>query len=497
MAAFNLAEAIGLKKMSNLDTAELCEISIDLIDPNPNNFFKVEDDITDLCESIKLAGLLQPPVVAPAENGRYRLIAGHRRHKAIKTLAAEQPEKYKSITCRIVRPKSPELEELMLIKTNTDSREIGYADRIEAVKRVEKILMEMQKNGVELPGKMRSHVAKLIKASESQIARAKFIDKNLIDPLKGKTSISDNAAYKLAHLPESQQQELYEHYEKNLWMIDGARIQDYLDNIAAGKKPFQKTPSALRSCYKRKLGDGSYAECGHGDIIKARKEKQLPEHQKCGFYTCCGVCEHRFDCEEVCAIIRKETDDYKKTDTYRICYALRCTRERKGLSIEEVAKTLGVSISQTQQYESTFTHSVHSLKKLCNMYDVTPNEILGFEKAGGISAQAEWILSDQIGDLPDGFYFMLYLYSKPYVCDDGKPLLQTRMVLRRDGQWLLIPSGNPWNRMSGDENLVAVLPAPPIPEGYSLMFYTFEMIAEELEIVAEMDGGDQNEYERL
>jgi len=111
MAAFSLADALNLKSVSKLDTAEMKEIKVSLMDPNPNNFFPVEEDITDLCESIKLNGILQPPVVTPAENGRYRIIAGHRRHKALQTLAEELPDKFDTVLCRVVRPSSPGLEE--------------------------------------------------------------------------------------------------------------------------------------------------------------------------------------------------------------------------------------------------------------------------------------------------------------------------------------------------------------------------------------------------
>ncbi len=480
MAAFNLAEAIGLKKASNLDTGEITEIGLDLIDPNPKNFFQVEDDLTDLCESIKVNGLLQPPVVMPSENGRYRLIAGHRRHKALMTLWSEDPERYKTVTCRIVRPSSPELEELMLIQTNTEAREIGYRERNEAVKRVEAILVEMQKNGVKLPGKMRSHVAKIIKSSESQIARASFIDKNLIEPLKRGSGISDSAAYKLAHLPAEQQQELHDHYQKTLYMLDCYRIKNYLDNIAAGRKPFYVEPPGPRTCYEKKAKNGQATKCDHGEIIKKHNKKKLPTHQKCSHTDCCSYCGHRFDCEDVCAAVKKIVDKHKKTDTYRCCNALRLARERKGLTVEEVSKVLNVSISQMQTYETNQTHTIGSLQKLCKLYDVTPNEILGFENVNSTLTSLEWVPADRTDDLPDGLYFMLYEYSKPYICDSGEPLVQERAVLRRDGSWHLLPSLKKWSAISG-EKLVAVLPAPPIPAGWSLTFEPFGIETEEAE----------------
>ena len=108
MGKFDLAAAMGLAKVSNLDTVETRMIDVDLLDANP-----VEDDLSDLCESIEVNGLLQPILVTPAEAGHYRIIAGHRRTAALKRLKEQDPERYRQAPCRITRPISPELEELM------------------------------------------------------------------------------------------------------------------------------------------------------------------------------------------------------------------------------------------------------------------------------------------------------------------------------------------------------------------------------------------------
>ena len=127
MAKFNLAEALQLddSSVSNLDT-ETRKIQLDLIDPHPDNFFAVEDDITDLAESIAVNGLCQPLVVTPADGGRYRVIAGHRRRKALLKLA-ETDDRFKAVTCIVRKPASPEMEMLMLIQTNTAAREIAVS----------------------------------------------------------------------------------------------------------------------------------------------------------------------------------------------------------------------------------------------------------------------------------------------------------------------------------------------------------------------------------
>ena len=262
--AFDLAAALALKPVSKLDTTEapVQMIALELIDPHPDNFFAVEDDITDLAESIELNGLLQPLVVTPAEDGRYRTIAGHRRRKALLQLAAENPEKWQRVPCMVTHPASPELEELALIQTNTEAREIGWSEKNKAATRVEEILVKLQKDqGVQLPGKMRTHVAKIIKASESQIARAKFIAKNLIKPLQ-KKNVNDSVAYELAHLPAEQQKELYDHYKNELWRLSTPTIKAYEKNIAAGKDPFSVLVStAARDCYIQKMDGNKYKKC--------------------------------------------------------------------------------------------------------------------------------------------------------------------------------------------------------------------------------------------
>ena len=103
MGKFDLAAAMGLAKVSNLDTVETCMIDVDLLDANPLNFFPVEDDLSDLCESIEVNGLLQPILVTPAEAGHYRIIAGHRRTAALKRLKEQDPERYRQAPCRITR----------------------------------------------------------------------------------------------------------------------------------------------------------------------------------------------------------------------------------------------------------------------------------------------------------------------------------------------------------------------------------------------------------
>src|SRR5438270_9760935 len=57
------------------------EIAIDLIDANPYQTRRKirEEAMSELVESIKATGVIQPVVLRPGVNGRYQLVAGERR----------------------------------------------------------------------------------------------------------------------------------------------------------------------------------------------------------------------------------------------------------------------------------------------------------------------------------------------------------------------------------------------------------------------------------
>ncbi len=70
------------------------KISLDLIDDFNNHPFKVNDDesIKELADSINENGLLEPLVVRKKENGRYEMLSGHRRKKALQLIGVTESE---------------------------------------------------------------------------------------------------------------------------------------------------------------------------------------------------------------------------------------------------------------------------------------------------------------------------------------------------------------------------------------------------------------------
>ena len=86
--------SVGLPKLDDLfssqesreeeSLAKIREIPLELIDEFPNHPFKVRDDedMMHLVESIQENGILVPAILRQKDDGRYELIAGHRRKRA-------------------------------------------------------------------------------------------------------------------------------------------------------------------------------------------------------------------------------------------------------------------------------------------------------------------------------------------------------------------------------------------------------------------------------
>ena len=224
---FNLAELMG-EAVSKSDTGEMRVEQIPLaeIEENENNSY-AQTGIDDLAESIKVIGLQQPLVVRRKTEGGYLLLAGHRRRNALAKLERE------TAPCIVLDADLDQsLQVLILHWTNTMARGGGgltaeYTGQ--AAKEIEAALKDLQARGVvELPGKLRSYVAEVLKTSESQIARAKAIENGLTekwkDDFKGHR-INDSAAYELSQCDADLQRELHGAYKERLYSLDGKKVR--------------------------------------------------------------------------------------------------------------------------------------------------------------------------------------------------------------------------------------------------------------------------------
>lgn len=202
---FDLSALMG--DVSNLDTLEVVQIPLDTIDPNSGNFYAV-DDVTDLKESIELIGLKQPLVVL-AQGARYRLIAGHRRYKALNELGR------KHAPCVVQRDLTETQEQLALILTNATARELSYYEKTEQAKQLKELFIKRREEGAELPGRIRDMVADAMRESATNIARMEAIDKHLCAEWKQALkagNLNSSTAYALSKLPSDTQKALKDAY---------------------------------------------------------------------------------------------------------------------------------------------------------------------------------------------------------------------------------------------------------------------------------------------
>ena len=194
MSKFNM-NTLGLGNgMLNQFSQELKEgftieyIPINKIDENENNNYSTED-IDELVDSIRTVGLKQNLDVMQLPNGRYRLLTGHRRFKALSELAQED-SKYKMVPCTITAleqvqlPVSEKSKEKYLIHiTNATQRHMTDSDKYNQYTDLVAIYTEAKNNGFTLTDKMRNLIAQDMQLSPAQVGKFDYIRNNASDEL--------------------------------------------------------------------------------------------------------------------------------------------------------------------------------------------------------------------------------------------------------------------------------------------------------------------------
>ena len=109
-----------------VNEVKVVKVPIELIFPNPYQPRKTFDDdaLKELSESIAQYGVLQPLLVAPAENGKYLLIAGERR------LRASRMAKLQEVPVIISEYTSQQIAEIALIE-NLQREDLHYLEEAE------------------------------------------------------------------------------------------------------------------------------------------------------------------------------------------------------------------------------------------------------------------------------------------------------------------------------------------------------------------------------
>ncbi len=151
---------------------EVVNIDVNDLVPSQDNFYHVDDELK---RSIELVGILQPLLVSRPENGKYRVIAGHRRRLAVLSLLEEGKEEMRFVPC--VFKKEDVRDRLALIMANRFRDKTDWEKMMEAIQ-AEELAKELKKE-YGLNGRTREVLAEITGTTEAQLGRYKSIYNNL------------------------------------------------------------------------------------------------------------------------------------------------------------------------------------------------------------------------------------------------------------------------------------------------------------------------------
>ena len=200
------------------------DIPIDLIDDFPNHPFKVRMDgaMARLVESVGQYGVLEPCLIRPKQDGRYEMVAGHRRKEAC--IMADCP----SIRC-IVQEMTDDQAVIIMVDSNLHREEtlpsekaFAYKMKLDAMKRqglrtdltsatpLQKSERKTTRQIIaEEAGESHEQIRKLIRLTYLIPEILEMVDNSVLKE-KDKLQIALRPAVELSYLTEQEQRDLNE-----------------------------------------------------------------------------------------------------------------------------------------------------------------------------------------------------------------------------------------------------------------------------------------------
>ena len=197
------------------------DIPVDLIDDFPNHPFKVRMDgaMVRLVESVAQYGVLEPCLIRPKPDGRYEMVAGHRRKEAC--IIADCP----SIRC-IVQEMTDDQAVIIMVDSNLHREEIlpsekafAYKMKLDAMKR-QGLRTDLTSSPVATKFDAATELGKEYGESRDQVFRyirltylipeiLEMVDNSVLKE-KDKLQIALRPAVELSYLTEQEQRDLNE-----------------------------------------------------------------------------------------------------------------------------------------------------------------------------------------------------------------------------------------------------------------------------------------------
>lgn len=372
--------AATLKPVSESDT--MMEIPVDDIRDNPRNFYPTPDPqaLRALADSIRANGLLEPPTVVPAGDGTYRLISGHSRLAAIRSMWEDGTEedlaRFSKILCRVLPPMSEGQEQAAVIEANRQ-RVKSNALLADEAEKLTAAYIKRREAGEELPGRIRDRVAEALKINATKVANLSAIKNGLKVPglveRWKRDEIPEAAALQIARMDIDEQYRLLD------WIIDKRRSC----TINEVRK--------FSTCYTV-----TRRKCEHTGRMCENAERMYDHDYRYGEWhgsNCCLHCLDRDTCPAACQYVEKKPVEQPEKPPlnpavkdprldYKVmvptfCQRVRALREQTGMSKKEFAESINEYPNTYSAYENNSICGADKVPKLALCLGTTTDYLYG------------------------------------------------------------------------------------------------------------------------
>lgn len=390
---FNVMDVLGEQLAGVADT--MMEIPVDDIRDNPRNFYPTPDpqELRSLADSIRANGLLEPPTVVPAGDGTYRLISGHSRLAAIRSMWEDGTEedwaRFSKILCRVLPPMSEGQEQAAVIEANRQ-RVKSNALLADEAEKLTAAYIKRREAGEQLPGRIRDHVAAVLQVNATKLANLAVIKKGLKVPgIVRKWEAGDlpeAVALEIARMDIDEQYRLLD------WTIEGESHYYSIRDV--------KMFHTLWTMFPHNCPESS-GLCPNAGPMYDR------------FYTygalnnctgCCRSCNKRDTCKTVCQYFKPETQPEPEPEVKRnpavadprldykvmvptFCQRVKELRIRTGMTRKEFAQSIDEFPGTYSACENNSMCGSEKIAKLALCFGVSTDYLYGLTDDPTPSAQ--------------------------------------------------------------------------------------------------------------
>ena len=297
MKPFNIAQVLADAGVNNDTSArkQIEYIPIGQIEADPGNFYDLPK-LEELANSISIIGLQEPVVVRPVEDGRYRIISGHRRTAALRILI-DRGDHDDKVMCIVERQQESEaLTQLKLIMGNSENRVLTSAEQARQVEETQQLIYQLKQEGFDFPGRVRDYVSDICKISTGKIARLQVIRSQLVPAflnLWEAGKLKDSVAYALAK-QQPVRQNAVKHSQMDVQGYDEFPCsEEWLENI------FSAMDKVESDCKQLSCDDSTLGNCDHV-AVRVNRAAFIGRYGWISCFRCCKDCASLQGCSFSC-----------------------------------------------------------------------------------------------------------------------------------------------------------------------------------------------------